>query len=398
MHSPPTGQDLTLRSDTLPTLTPLARRRPRPGAAPTAPGPPMSAGSMRRRRIRVKHRPQAGCATLSGAWQTGMAGITVNDPTQCFSGFPGMHQEQWNAGLSAPSYAVFAALLFGFAIAGLFWIASSERSATDSSSSLYARRRTGERPSRSSTGDDIRAVSAIWMCLLPLVLATLFYAETPGELRCVASFYDTFIAAILLTMGTVLLFVGVGRLLNRAFNRRFDRAESAMSWAVVTLGTLLVFDGNDTILTVISVHLSTGAIVMNAVALIVALVIAPWATRASRRHRERNKRSGHESRLPTSTAVALFASVATTVIFYVSPFWRETPGWLLGVMWARLVIWCVFVLCISELLPEAPLYPREGWFAWLAGYTGSGRPSRNWKTTRAVQSFYRKHFGRRVTE
>jgi hypothetical protein len=117
-----------------------------------------------------------------------------------------------------------------FSLSGLLWISSNPES---------------DRVSKSI------AVVGIWASLIPLVLATLMFAEIEGDAKCDQAMVELEVAWLLLIMGTVYLFVSLEQLLTRVFANAVDHLARLISWTAIFLGAAGIYAGNTTMFTLL---------------------------------------------------------------------------------------------------------------------------------------------------
>lgn len=233
---------------------------------------------------------------------------------------PGWDSVVWDPTASAGSYATFAALLAGFSLSGLLWISSSAQT---------------DRISKSS------AVVGIWASLVPLVLATLLFAEIQGDAKCEQALIETQIALLLLTIGTVTLFVSLGQLLARVFDEAADQLARLVSWIALALGAAGIYAGNSTMLTMLegdgwdSTGIARVQLALVATSLIVAFL---W--------KQPLRGVG-----PLVYVVVLGAFGFAA--FYFTAF--ENPDWMAkAVSWGRVLMWCVFAVAAASVIRTPP--------------------------------------------
>lgn len=252
----------------------------------------------------------------------------------CRTGLPGWSHDLWDPRLVAPSYATFSALLAGLAIAGLFW---------------KLQPKTGGWHQKELNLDDSEAVIAVWLSLLPLVLSTLLSAEAAGESSCVAGSFDAFDSTLVLAIGSVLLFVGVGKLLAQ-LGRDLRHSAVVICWAALSLASFFTYEGNDTVL--VSSYKQApndagGLLGVWLIVIVIVPVILRWA------YEWRKKPGGLKSMTFLVVAVCVF----NAVVFY----WFNSSGnrelhHLRDLIFLRAIEWFLFVLAV---VPAMPWYNKE---------------------------------------
>lgn len=267
-------------------------------------------------------------------------------------GLAGWDLVHWDPMLSASGYGTFAALLAGFAVSGLMWIASSD-----------PEQRSAKSP----------AALGVLVTLLPLVGATLFYSEISGEDLCDRAYVGTFVASFMLTIGTVLLLIMLALLLDGLFNDQGPILQW-FSCAVLVIGTGTVWVGNAVLVEAISGEEWSNSLqsYMQAVFLVAGLIAAAYRRAAvqpvrrwlSLRRPARPQRSGHhragDGRAQTTPVSGgshetlfvpiVFLGALGFLAFYGLGFVDPTEDTALSLAWARCATWVVFAVAASRFI------------------------------------------------
>lgn len=230
---------------------------------------------------------------------------------------PGWDEVLWDPTASAGSYATLSALLAGFSLSGLLWISSSAQP---------------DRIGRTS------AVVSIWASLVPLVLATLMFAEIEGEAKCDQAVIEVTVALLLFTVGAVSLFVSLGQLLTRVFDSTADRLAQLVSWTALVLGSVGIYAGNSTMANLLESESwdTTPAARIQLVFVAGSIVLASaW----------RRSFTG-----VTPLVYVILVSAIGFGVFYFTAFTRPISWMPNALSWARVLMWCAFAVTAASVI------------------------------------------------
>jgi hypothetical protein len=242
---------------------------------------------------------------------------------------PGWREVRWDPLSGAEQYGAFAALLAGFSIAGLIWIASRRRDDVDS-----------------------RALVGLWVAVLPLVLSTLLFAEVAADSYCGRSVVIYTAPSFLLTVGAVMLFVHLGNLLAGFISEGSDPAEGVAArqanvlvrWFVAVVASGGIVSANLSMLD--SVEKGSPAQAGGQAVLVGATLVLAGAASHDRWNQfvaGVRRPFGQAQNLRSYFVLLLTAAVYLGM--FVVAFQDRLPTWLpLVVAWTRSVLWSAFIL------------------------------------------------------
>lgn len=237
------------------------------------------------------------------------------------SKLPGWDRVLFDPTVAAGTYATMAALLAGFALSGLIWIASGSKS---------------ERSTKALPA------AGILSTIVPLITATLLFAELSGEQNCKNAFVLMPIASLLLAFGTVALLISLSQLLGSLFDDQTDRFAALVSATALLLGTLSTYVGNNTLNEAFSVTAwSWSADEMGQIAVLVVGLVLSVVLNVRRK--------------PLQGSVPAFAYLVALGAFGVVAFYAISLSgahdWLPeAVSWARTIGWTVFLVAASRFV------------------------------------------------
>lgn len=249
-------------------------------------------------------------------------GVFAQGAADCARQLAGWADVRWDPTGSAEGMGTLAALLAGFAVSGLVWVAAADRM---------------ELP------DPPVGVMGLWGAIVPLVLATLLFAEVSGEAACDRAMVGTTVASTLLTIGTVSVVIALGHLLAQRFGEAITRLFVTITVTAVFLGTASTLLGNATMIRALGLSGWFEAVLWQLVGLVAASV-AGMAL-------------GSASAKGASAYAAVFLGAVAFVLYYVTAFWTDNPeGWMAYVVsWGRAVTWGVYAgLTITDFRSRAP--------------------------------------------
>lgn len=248
---------------------------------------------------------------------------------------PGHSVIDWDPALSASDYATFSALLGGFAISGLLWLASLN---------------TDKTPART------QALALIAGSLAPLTLATLAYAEASGTTDCLFSNIEIALGNLLLSMGGVVLLLGVGTAIAGYFDSDLDVIAQALPLAAIVVATVGLGSGNYVAMTLAngSDWWSSGPEGGLQLAVLLASIVAGYLLRGSERL--------HDVKMLSLMTIAL--STAIYLLVLTVALGAGSVELTRFVTWLRLATWFIvlppYVASVSSLARQsAPLAARK---------------------------------------
>ncbi len=271
------------------------------------------------------------CGTIKLIMGQGLMSSTAVDLIERCEDLKGWEQMLWDPRESVGSYAMFAALLAGFSLSGVLWISSTD-------------------PSRGLSRS--RAVPVIWASFVPLVIATLLYAEIAGSHSCEQSVVEVSIPSLVLSLGTVGLFVSLSKLLAKVFDVEGDRSAITVAWTAIVVGTLGVYTSNRTLYLMLQgdgwptagTRVQTGLLVV-AILLGGGIHVSHW--RAWRPRLVKRYAAIASNGLPYVLILSSLGFVALNFATTPQALQQSTPN---VIAWSKVLVWVVFSLMAAGTL------------------------------------------------
>lgn len=227
----------------------------------------------------------------------------------------------WDPRASSTGYGTFAALLAGFSLSGLIWIATS---------------------SKDWQTEKQKAAVGILSTLVPLITATLLYAQLSGDQDCRSAYISWSIASWILATGAMALILSLIRLLATFFDQQSDIFAELIALTAIASGTLAVAVGNGLLRQAYTGDnwvSSTHGIAQLAL-LAGAFVLSLWMYLLGQARDIKG--------VPVYAVVVAAGALAFSVLFAWAQL--EDSDWMSTVvLWARTIGWAAFLLAAGAL-------------------------------------------------